>query len=37
MIKVEIRLKGNYIGNSIMTIEEIRKAEQTGFTILKIK
>ena len=34
MKKVEIRLKGNYIGTTEMTTTEIRKAENAGFTVI---
>ena len=34
MKKVEIRLKGAYIGTAEMTIKEIRKAENAGFTVI---
>ncbi len=34
MKKVEIRLKGEYIGVIVMTVKEIRKAEYAGFTVI---
>lgn len=34
MKKVEIRLKGNYIATTEMTLVEIRKAENAGFTVI---
>ena len=34
MKKVEIRLQGAYIGTKEMTLAEIRKAENAGFTIV---
>lgn len=34
MKKVEIRLKGNYIGTTEMTFADIRKAENAGFTVI---
>ena len=34
MKKVEIRLKGDYIGTVEMTFLEIRKAESAGFTVI---
>ncbi len=35
MKKVEIRLKGEYIGIALMSILEIRKAENAGFTVIE--
>lgn len=32
---VKILLKGEYIGVAEMTIEEIRKAENAGFTVIE--
>ena len=34
MKKVEIRLKGVYIGTTEMTFKEIRSAENEGFTVI---
>ena len=34
MKKVEIKLQGAYIGTTEMTIAEIRKAQNAGFTII---
>ena len=34
MKKVEIRLRGAYIGTTEMTFSEIRKAENAGFTVI---
>ncbi len=34
MVKVEIRLKNNYIATTEMTFAEIRKAEKAGFTVI---
>ena len=34
MKKVTIKLNGVYIGSTEMTVEEIRKAENSGFTII---
>ena len=34
MKKVEIRLKGAYIGTTEMTFSEIRNAENAGFTVI---
>ena len=34
MKKVEIRLQGAYIGITEMTFSEIRKAQNSGFTII---
>ena len=34
MKKVEIRLKGAYIGTTEMSSAEIRKAENAGFTVI---
>ena len=34
MKKVEIRVQGAYIGTKEMTFSEMRKAQNTGFTIV---
>jgi len=34
MKKVEIRLQGNYIATTEMTVKEIKKAENAGFTVI---
>lgn len=37
MKNVEIRLQGDYIGSTEMTITEIKKAERAGFTVIEKK
>ena len=34
---VIIKLNGNYIGETTMTKEEVRKAESEGFTVMQQK
>ncbi len=34
MKRVEIRLHGEYIGTTEMTMSEIRRAENAGFTVI---
>ncbi len=36
MKKVEIRLKGNYIATTVMTIKEIKNTEKAGFTVKEV-
>lgn len=37
MSKVRIKLQGLYIGEAIMTFEEIAKAERAGFIIIRLE
>lgn len=36
MNKVKIKLQGLYIGETVMTFEEIAKAEKEGFTVIRL-
>ena len=36
MNKVKIKLQGLYIGEAVMTFEEIAKAEKEGFTVIRL-